>query len=84
MYNGIPYTITSVRRSRAQQAALYDRYLRGQNAYPVAPPGTSRHEVGRAMDVTFPGNDWAYEALGAVWRQMGGTWSPSDRIHFHA
>ncbi len=36
-------------RSRAQQQALWDR--RGSNRYPVARPGTSRHETGRAIDV---------------------------------
>jgi hypothetical protein len=36
-------------RSRAQQAALYER--RDSNPYPVAPPGSSMHERGLAIDV---------------------------------
>jgi len=79
-YNGIRYTVTSVRRSRAQQEALYDRYLRGINKYPVAVPGTSKHELGLAMDVTMPAN--VYAALGALWTSWGGRWSPADEIHF--
>lgn len=80
--NGIAYTITSVYRSPQKQAALYERWLKGQNKYPVAPPGTSRHELGRAMDVVMP--DWAYEPVGQLWKRLGGQWSPSDEIHFSA
>jgi len=79
-YNGINYTITSVLRTRAQQQALYDRYLKGQNAYPVAVPGTSKHELGLAMDVTMPAS--VYAAAGALWKSWGGRWSPADEIHF--
>jgi uncharacterized protein YcbK (DUF882 family) len=46
---GEPVPIVSGFRSRAQQQALWDR--RGSNRYPVARPGTSRHETGRAIDV---------------------------------
>lgn len=79
-YNGIPYTITSVFRSRAKQQQLYDRWIAGINKYPVAKPGTSKHEVGLAMDVTMPG--WVYPQLGALWQRMGGFWTAADEIHF--
>jgi hypothetical protein len=46
---GRPVPITSGWRSRAQQAALWAH--RATNPYPVAPPGTSMHERGRAVDV---------------------------------
>lgn len=46
---GVPVPITSGYRTREQQAALHAR--RGANPYPVAPPGTSRHEQGLAVDV---------------------------------
>jgi hypothetical protein len=46
---GRPVPIASGLRSRAQQQALWDR--RAQNPYPVARPGTSHHEQGRAVDV---------------------------------
>ena len=41
--------ITSGHRSRAEQAALWAR--RSVNPFPVARPGTSRHEHGLAVDV---------------------------------
>jgi hypothetical protein len=46
---GWSVTVTSGYRSRAEQEALWER--RHQNQYPVAPPGTSLHEVGLAIDV---------------------------------
>ncbi len=46
---GTPVPVTSGFRSRAQQAALYAN--RAANPYPVAAPGTSRHELGLAVDV---------------------------------
>lgn len=81
-YNGIPYTVTSVFRSNAQQSALYERHLRGIHKFPVAKPGTSFHERGLAMDVTMP--EWAYAPLGSIWKSIGGRWWPADRIHFQA
>jgi hypothetical protein len=45
-------TITSAVRSRAQQQALYDAYIAGgKKGMPVAPPGSSRHEMGNAVDI---------------------------------
>jgi len=46
---GRPVTVVSGLRTRAQQAGLWDR--RASNPYPVAPPGTSDHERGLAIDV---------------------------------
>jgi hypothetical protein len=46
---GTPVPITSGWRSAAQQRALWD--ARASNPYPVAPPGTSAHERGEAVDV---------------------------------
>jgi len=46
---GTPVPVTSGFRSRAQQASLYAN--RAANPYPVAVPGTSRHELGLAVDV---------------------------------
>lgn len=73
--------ITSVTRSRAQQRRLWERYQRGQAQFPAAPPGRSMHEYGLAWDmVTEPYS--ALDILGDWWKQLGGTWSPKDRIHF--
>ena len=41
--------ITSAKRSNAEQWRLYRRWLAGQSKYPVAVPGTSYHEHGRAI-----------------------------------
>ncbi len=46
---GRPVPIASGWRSYAQQAALWAH--RATNPYPVAPPGTSMHEQGLAIDV---------------------------------
>ena len=46
---GRPVPITSGFRSTEAQAALYDG--RAANPYPVAPPGSSMHERGLAIDV---------------------------------
>lgn len=75
--------ITSTRRSRAQQVALYKSFLAGRSSYPVAPPGSSMHELGLAFDVvTEPYS--ALAALGALWQKAGFTWNASDPIHFEA
>lgn len=46
---GAPVPVTSGYRSTADQAALWAR--RWTNPYPVAPPGSSMHERGLAIDV---------------------------------
>src|SRR5262245_60161837 len=75
--------ITSVKRSRAQQSSLYKAYLAGRSNYPVAKPGTSKHELGLAFDmVTEPYS--ALWQLGALWQKVGGFWSATDPIHFES
>lgn len=81
--------ITSTYRSVAEQQRLYQRrqdVLAGRlppsaQPYPVAPPGSSRHNYGAAVDMhsDVPG---ALAYMGRVWRSWGGFWSPSDDIHF--
>lgn len=77
----IPATVTSGRRTHAQQRALYRRYLAGLNPYPVAPPGTSDHELGYAVDI-WAGNSEDTRLLGRTWRSWGGLWSERDEVHF--
>lgn len=78
---GATVRVTSTVRSRAAQAALYANFLAGKSQYPALPPGQSMHEFGRAFDiVTTPYN--ALYTLGALWKQAGGGWDPSDPIHF--
>lgn len=78
---GIPAQVTSGYRTHAQQRALYRRYLAGMNPYPVAPPGTSDHEFGLAVDI-WTGQDALNDVLGRSWVAAGGRWSTADRVHF--
>ena len=81
---GLRVVVTSVRRSRAEQAKLYSEYLAGRNPYPVAPPGRSAHEHGLAwdMDVRRADGSDAAQVTGAAWNQWGGQWSSRDRVHY--
>lgn len=76
---GFDARITSAYRSRAAQTRLYNRYLAGLQEYPVAPPGTSDHERGLALDVVSTNP----EKLVALLTSVGLTWAgPSDPVHF--
>lgn len=75
--------VTSTLRSHTYQAKLYRDYLAGRNPYPVAPPGSSAHELGLAFDmVTSPME--ALTDLGKVWEDWGGVWGGrfGDEVHF--
>lgn len=80
--------VSSAYRSRTEQARLYRRYLSGLMPGPVAPPGLSYHEFGRAIDILA--SDDALAAAGAAWEAVGGTWGghfktvAADPIHFQA
>jgi LAS superfamily LD-carboxypeptidase LdcB len=50
---GMQFHITSGLRTIEEQQRLWDN--RGSNPFPVARPGTSRHQSGRAADVTIGG-----------------------------
>jgi uncharacterized protein YcbK (DUF882 family) len=75
-----PAVVTSTYRSYSEQLRLW--LTRSRNPYPVAPPGRSYHQYGRAFDVVAPQE--ILHQLGAVWRSWGGTWDASDPIHFQA
>jgi hypothetical protein len=91
--------VSSAYRSPTEQARLYRRYLAGLMPGPVAPPGKSLHEQGRAIDVwssawksSFSASD-PPEVLvlaGQAWEGVGGTWGGhfrtvgADPIHFEA
>lgn len=74
--------VTSTLRSRAEQTRLYNAYLaRGRTGLPAAPPGSSAHEYGYAMDmIVSPYEDLA--EVGAYWTSLGGIWHASDPVHF--
>lgn len=81
--------VTSARRTRFEQARLYQAYLRGENnGLPAMPPGTSDHEVGLAFDMARPNlpaiSDPALPMLGAAWLRYGGRWNARDPVHFAA
>lgn len=75
---GGPIPITSGWRSPAQQQALWDR--RARNPFPVAPPGSSAHERGEAVDVPLA----FAERLAAVGPALGlcRPLPRTDPVHF--
>lgn len=76
---GFEVRITSGYRSRATQARLYRDYLNGVNLYPAAPPGTSDHERGLAIDVLSTNEPLLVELLTGAGLSWAG---PEDPIHF--
>lgn len=75
---GLRPRVTSTFRSIREQARLYEKFLRGETRYPVAPPGHSLHNYGLAIDLVSHDNPW----LGEVWQSWGGRWSSADSVHF--
>jgi len=76
---GFDARVTSAYRSPAKQAWLYNRWLQGLQAYPVAPPGTSDHERGLALDVVSTNTP----ALVALLTNAGLFWAgEADPVHF--
>lgn len=80
--NGVNVTVTSTRRSMAEQKRLYANYLAGRSKYPAAAPGKSTHGAGLAFDLHL--DPPLYEAAGRVWEAAGFTWGGrfNDPIHF--
>jgi D-alanyl-D-alanine carboxypeptidase-like protein len=76
---GETFHITSGGRTYAEQERLWN--ARGSNPYPVAHPGSSRHETGRAADVTIGGRA-IQDVIGAAELQSAGL-SPlsGDAVH---
>ncbi len=74
--------VTSARRRSSEQARLYRRWLAGKSRFPVAPPGKSLHEQGRAIDLIAA--PWVLAWLGRKWESAGGRWGGrfNDPIHF--
>jgi len=64
--------ITSTVRSRSEQRRLYHRWLAGKSRFPAAPPGRSKHELGRAIDIV---------ARPEVLRRLGYAWEKLGRQH---
>lgn len=77
---GFEARVTSAYRSYKKQAWLYNRYINGLQEYPVAPPGTSDHERGLALDVVSTDTNKLVELLTAAGLSWAG---PSDPVHFY-
>ena len=76
---GFQVRITSGWRSYQTQMKLYNDWYRGLSNYPVARPGTSKHEKGEALDILSTNT----EALVAMLNSVGLSWVGSnDPIHF--
>ena len=76
--------VTSAYRSTAEQTRLYRNFVAGRSKYPVAPPGASWHEFGRAIDIIA--RPEVLRWLGGLWKHAGGRWGGdfNDDIHFDA
>ena len=74
-------------RTYEEQAKLYEAYKSG-NGWLAAPPWTSRHEKGMAVDLYAPGGKDPTPEMVAImkangWRQWSGNWPlPWDAGHF--
>jgi len=77
-WSGLQPRVTSVRRSAAQQEALYAKAQKGDSIFPAAPPGRSLHQLGLAFDMVTANPKY----VGANWKRLGGFWSPTDWVHF--
>ena len=89
---GWKMTITSGYRSTKKQAALYDKWIKGEYDVPVvAAPGTSRHEFGCAVDISITckgkNSDNLAKEMGkygeSIGLRWGGSWSKNkENWHF--
>src|SRR5713226_687950 len=79
---GVEGRVTSTRRSTAEQTRLWKRFVSGQSILPAAPPGSSLHELGLAIDIVFP-TDEALATAVDVGEDFGLRWAgPVDPVHF--
>lgn len=79
---GINTIITSTKRSSSEQQRLFADFQKGLRRFPVARPGTSLHETGRAVDIV-PIDPADLPRLVAIMRSSGFRWAGSrDRVHF--
>jgi hypothetical protein len=76
---GEHFNVTSGLRTLAEQQRLWDG--RGSNPFPVARPGTSRHESGNAADVTIGGRPIQQVIGAAELRAAGLNPLAGDAVH---
>ena len=70
---------TSGLRTHTEQLRLWNN--RANNPFPVAPPGTSRHEIGRALDILVDGRPIQYVVPAALIRKHGLSPLAGDAAH---
>jgi LAS superfamily LD-carboxypeptidase LdcB len=76
---GQKFHVTSGHRSIEEQQRLWDN--RHSNPFPVARPGTSRHQSGRASDVTIGGQPIQNVISAAELRAAGIAPLAGDAVH---
>jgi hypothetical protein len=76
---GEQFDVTSGLRTIEEQQRLWDN--RGNNPFPVARPGTSRHQSGRATDVTIGGRPIQDVIPAAELRAAGLVPLAGDAVH---
>lgn len=74
--NPIRFRITSARRTMSEQAALYRR--QGKQGL-AAPPGRSKHQFGRAVDIVFFA-PYQTTLAAKAWKALGGRWGGDFRV----
>lgn len=71
--------VTSTIRSSAEQTRLYRRFQQGLSKYPAAPPGTSLHEQGRAIDIVA--RPEVLKWIAPYWESLGPSFKWGGRFH---
>ena len=73
-------SVISSYRSWAKQAMLYARYKAGLSSLPAAPPGSSFHNIGLAIDIT----NWSDQEVRSALTKHGWNWGSGfgDKVHF--
>ena len=83
--NGVRPLVTSGFRSWTEQAALHEKFLRGESRFPANRPGDSAHNFGFAFDSALHDPRFAQARLDSWWkavREAVGFEVPSnDEIH---
>jgi len=80
--HGIRSRVTSTVRSSAKQERLYRLYQQGLTKYPVAPPGRSLHEHGKAVDMVITPQSQLPLAA-SIGRRHGFKWAGvRDTVHY--
>jgi hypothetical protein len=77
---GQPINIVSAKRTTEEQAKLYADFQSGKSRFPAAPPGQSRHESGRAVDVSLETAN-KLDSMGLLSKYGLSRPVPNDPIH---